>query len=272
MITLRYRTLVAFLAGVTLTVVAGFAFQAWRADAVGSDETTFVPITPCRLIDTRPAPNRVGPHGAFGVNDTKTIQARGANGNCTITNTAVGLSLNVTAVGATAPTFLTIWPNGSRPEASSLNPFPDQPPTPNAVNTNLAPTGAFNIYNLAGAVNVIVDVNGYYTHTGLFELQSRLDNQLSRMDALALRHAKVDADSGTASLIRGRGISSVRWVSTGVYQVDFDDLDGIAAPGEISVELAAVTDPDTLWVSTFDSTGKYADASDADGFTLFVIC
>ena len=50
-----------------------------------------------------------------------------------------------------------------RPSASSLNPSPGQPPTPNAVNTQLSSGGEFSIFNRAGSVDVIVDINGYYT-------------------------------------------------------------------------------------------------------------
>jgi hypothetical protein len=147
-----------------------------------------VPITPCRLIDTRPGQHHVGPYDTFGVADTKTVAATGTNGDCTIPVDAVGLSLNVTAVGATAPTFLTIWPDGAVPTASSLNPFPGEPPTPNAVNTDLSGTGTFNIYNLAGAVNVIVDVNGYYTAATLQEIHQRL-SALERAQPFALSHS-----------------------------------------------------------------------------------
>lgn len=171
MLTLSYRTLVAFFAGVTLTIAATFTFQAWRADAwPGDTDTTFVPVTPCRLVDTRPVPNRIGPHDAFGINDTKNLNTHGTNGDCTIPHDATGLSLNITAIGATAPTFLTIWPDGPRPGASSLNPFPGQPPTPNAVNTLLSGSGTFQIYNLQGSLNVVVDVNGYYTKTSLKDI------------------------------------------------------------------------------------------------------
>ena len=60
--------------------------------------------------------------------------AIGAAGECDVPATATGLVLNVTAVGATLPTFLTVYPAGAeRPNASSLNPSPGQPPVPNAV-------------------------------------------------------------------------------------------------------------------------------------------
>jgi hypothetical protein len=181
MLTIRYRTLVAFFAGVTLTIVAGFAFQAWRADAYpGEFDTTYVPVTPCRLIDTRPGDGHVGPHGPFGTNDVKTVDGTGAGTACADDLVDAwlldggALALNVTAVGATLPTFLTIWPGGPRPEVSSLNPFPGQPPTPNAVTVPLTSDGSFRIYNLQGNVDVIIDMVGLYMKRGLENIGARL--------------------------------------------------------------------------------------------------
>ena len=177
-VTIRLRTLVAFAAGLAVALISVFVFQAWRAAAApGDSDTTFVSITPCRLIDTRPEPEfHIGTHGRFDADESKSIQARGNNGNCIgIPNDVVGLSLNVTAVGASQPTFLTLWPSGTRPTASSLNPAPGQPPTPNAVTTNLSATGSFNVYNKAGTVDVIIDVNGYYIKTSLQQLRTRID-------------------------------------------------------------------------------------------------
>ena len=131
-----------------------------------SEAVTFVPITPCRVIDKRRAPpDNVGPKSSpLGAGEIYTVSAHGANGDCTgIPATAAAISMNVTAVGATAPTFLTIWANGeTQPEASSLNPFPGAPPAPNAVTTDLSATGQFDIYNDQGDVDVLADINGYY--------------------------------------------------------------------------------------------------------------
>jgi len=126
--------------------------------------STWVSITPCRVIDTRPAFN-VGPKASpLGPGETHSVSAHGDNGDCTgIPADAVALSMNVTAVDATAPTFLTIWATGeSQPTTSSLNPAPGQPPTPNAVTTNLSGSGEFDIFNLDGNVHVLADINGYY--------------------------------------------------------------------------------------------------------------
>lgn len=133
------------------------------------DRPVFIPINPCRLLDTRPGVANVGPRtGPVGAGETHTVTAHGDNGDCTGASTiptdALSLSLNVTAVGATASTFLTFWGDGANPGTSNLNPRPGAAPTPNSVNTPLSAAGTFNIYNDAGEVNVIADVNGYYAH------------------------------------------------------------------------------------------------------------
>lgn len=158
-------------AALALTTLVGITRSVAVDAAPGDTDSTFVPITPCRLADTRSEPNRVGPAGTLARDDTTTFQATGKNGECTIESDAVGLSLNVTALGAsTAGDFLTFWPDGDRPLAASLNPAPGEPPTPNAVTTPLSAAGSFNVYNFTGTTDVVIDVVGYYTKSSLREL------------------------------------------------------------------------------------------------------
>jgi hypothetical protein len=137
-----------------------------QATTSSGEMPIYIPIEPCRLADTRPAPNTVGPRSTpIGATETYTLSGRGTVGDCTLPTGSTGLSLNVTAVGATLPTFLTLFPADSTlPIASHLNPQPGQPPTPNAVNVDLDTSGEFSIYNKQGTVNVIIDVVGYYDH------------------------------------------------------------------------------------------------------------
>ncbi|MDJ0767587.1 MAG: hypothetical protein QNJ12_02295 [Ilumatobacter sp.] len=278
--TIRVRSLLWFATGVVLAVVAtAVVMNTWRVEAApGDDDTTFVPMQPCRLIDTRTPQDDI-----WGPNVTQSLPAHGTNGRCTIPFDATGLSMNVTAFEATEPTHLTIWPDDeTRPEVSSLNPVPGQPPTPNAVTTELSPGGRFKVFNLAGHVHVIIDVNGYYTASSLQELSTRVEQIEPSM-----RFAQVDADPGTASLLRGNGVRSVHHSLAGLYQVDFDDpvdrcawlatrnsIDptGVPTPGEITVELRTPTDRRSLWVRTYDSTGKQIDMTNPDGFSLHVMC
>lgn len=197
-ITINPRALITFATGIAVAVIGVIVFQSWSANAFpGEFDTTYRPITPCRLFDTRPGTDRIGPHASFGVEDEKTIVAHGPNGNCTIPTEAVGLQLNVTAIGATAPSFITVWPGGTRPTASSLNPAPGQPPTPNAVSTNLTPAGTFKAFNKQGNVDVFVDVTGYYLASSLNEIVDRLETlEASRPFAVSARDTETSV--GTA--------------------------------------------------------------------------
>jgi hypothetical protein len=174
MVAIRVRSLVWFVTGAMLATAVSLMFvHGWRADAApGDTDTTFVPITPgCRFTDTR----EPGQGPAVGAGQTRPFTAHGTNGDCTIPSDAVALLMNITIARQTAAnSFITVWGNGPNPGTSALNPANGEPPTPNAVTTDLTPTGEFNVYNNAGFVDVIIDVNGYYTKSSLTELASRV--------------------------------------------------------------------------------------------------
>jgi hypothetical protein len=124
----------------------------------------FVPIAPCRLFDYRPPPDTVGPRTTpLQPQEVYAQQVTGPVGNCTIPTTATAVAMNMTIVGPTANSFLTVWPaDAARPLASSLNWTPASPPTPNKVDVKLSTGGAIDLYNAAGTVNVLSDAVGYY--------------------------------------------------------------------------------------------------------------
>lgn len=156
-------------AATVVTLGAGGGFGLARATSPAG-ATAYVPLAPCRLFDTRPAPNTVGPRSTpLGEGQTMTVTARGISGNCTVPASATAITINLTAAPwATANTFLTMWPSGGgRPNASNLNvKAGDVAATPNLATVTLSADGKFDLYNAFGQVNVIGDVLGYYTdHT-----------------------------------------------------------------------------------------------------------
>ncbi len=146
---------------VIAVAVGGWGFARASTPAASA---AYRAITPCRLVDTRPAPDTVGLRAtALGPTDTFTVDGWGEHGNCDLPAGTTALAVNATAVDATALTYLTFFPAGAeRPKASSLNPAPGTPPTPNAVNITLAADGRFSVFNLAGSVHLIIDVVGVY--------------------------------------------------------------------------------------------------------------
>ncbi len=88
-----------------------------------------------------------------------------------VPSNATAVVVNVTAAGATAPSFLTVFPfstTSGPPTASNLN-FGAQAANQaiaNRVTVGVGSSGSIGVYNHAGTVNVDVDVSGYYTGSG----------------------------------------------------------------------------------------------------------
>lgn len=175
MLSIRIRSMVLFAAGVSAALIFSAVFVGVRARAAGgAAESTFVPVSPCRLFDYRPAPDTVGPRTSpLGPQETEIQQVTGSVGDCAVPAGASGVAMNVTIVSPTAPSFLTLFPadDDAKPLASHLNWIAGQAPTPNKVDVPLSPTGGIKIYNEAGAVFVLADVVGYYTTAGLDALR-----------------------------------------------------------------------------------------------------
>jgi hypothetical protein len=154
--------------GAVVAVVLGAGIVMPRADAAVTNglRAVFVPIVPCRLFDTRPGDGiNVGPRAApLGSAEVYTQQVTGSNGRCEIPADASAISMNVTAVNGTTGSFLTVYPADAtdKPQASNLNWVAGAPPTPNKVDVKLSSTGAINLFNLAGTVDLLADVVGYY--------------------------------------------------------------------------------------------------------------
>jgi len=150
-------------AGLLLALAGSIVLIGDVGAATSPTPSTFVPITPCRLVDTR-STDQVGGRGTpLGAAETVTFQVWGSNGNCTIPATAVGIATNTTAVNPTGASFLTVWPaDAGKPLSSNLNWVPSSPPTPNQVTVGLSASGAISAYNHAGSIDVIIDIVGYY--------------------------------------------------------------------------------------------------------------
>jgi hypothetical protein len=188
MLTLRIRSVMWFAAGLVIAIVLAWSFAAWRASAIGANESTFVPVTPVRILDTRD-PTNVGLAGPFVSAVPQDLQVTGnvatTTGNQVVVPAgSTGVVLNVTAVSPTANGFISIRPADAPglPTTSSLN-FNTGDILPNAVSVSLPTVGAdagkieitFDSYGTAGpTTDILIDVVGYNTHAGLQDLETRL--------------------------------------------------------------------------------------------------
>jgi hypothetical protein len=145
---------------VAITLGAGTAVRIASAAPGDVVQTSFVPLPPTRILDTRPAPaNTGGITGPVGPGATISFQVTGVGG---VPANATAVMLNMTADGTTAGSFLTVFPAGTPlPTASNLN-WSAGATIPNLVTVKLGTGGKVNVYNFTGTTHVIADVAGYY--------------------------------------------------------------------------------------------------------------
>ncbi|MGW7429132.1 hypothetical protein ACWGIN_06230 [Streptomyces sp. NPDC054861] len=163
--------------------------------------STYKPVTPTRLMDTRAG---IGvPKAKVGPGGTVTLQAAGAVGIPASGVTAV--VLNVTATAPTAAGFVSVYPDGTtRTSASNLN-FTAGTTIPNLVIVPVV-NGKVSFYNRAGSVDLLADVAGYFTTDGTgsgYEpvTPTRL---MDTRTGLGVPRAKVGADRTVTLQVAGR--------------------------------------------------------------------
>jgi hypothetical protein len=141
-----------------LLAIPPSAVSAAPTPAVAGAGGTYYPLAPTRILDTRSGTG--APTGAVGAGGVVHLQVDGVGGV-----PASGVSavvLNVTVTGATAASYLTIWPSGgTRPTVSNID-FPAGWTGANGTTVSVGSGGKVDIYNHSGNVQVIADVVGYY--------------------------------------------------------------------------------------------------------------
>ncbi len=136
----------------TVSVVAG----------IGPSPLRFIPVTPCRSVDTRPQ------HGGKGPIQGNTSQSFVIPGTCGIPTTAAAYSLNITVVPHGSLGYLTVWPTGlAQPLVSTLNSVDgrvkaDAAIVPAGANGAISIFANMSIGAPAASTDVIVDINGYF--------------------------------------------------------------------------------------------------------------
>ncbi len=112
----------------------------------------FNSMAPQRFYDSRSATK-------FGPGTIRDVQVAGLKG---VPAGATAIATNITAVDATAESYMTVWPTGNaQPNASNLN-YVANLVVPNAVTVKVGAGGKISIFNATGNVHVLVDVVGWY--------------------------------------------------------------------------------------------------------------
>ena len=121
----------------------------------------FVPVTPCRLMDTRGN----GFSGVFGAPSLVGGSSRDVpipQSACGIPSNAMAYALNITAVPEGPLGYLSVWPTGLlQPTVSTLNSW-DGRVIANAAIVPAGASGSITLY-ASNPTDVVLDINGYFT-------------------------------------------------------------------------------------------------------------
>ena len=122
-----------------------------------SQPMQFVPVSPCRLLDTRQSGHPIQGGTFQSYNLALLAQSVG----CQSLSAASAYSLNVTVVPRAYLAYLTIWPTGQpRPTISLMNSF-DGRTKANAAIVQSGVSSSVNIF-VTNTADVILDVNGFF--------------------------------------------------------------------------------------------------------------
>ncbi|MGW0466436.1 FlgD immunoglobulin-like domain containing protein [Streptomyces sp. NPDC003027] len=163
-----------------------------------SGGSTYQPVTPNRLMDTRTG---IGvPKAKVGAGRTVTLPVTEPG--------ATAVVLNVTATNPTAGSFVSVYPYGTeRTAASNLN-FVAGQTVPNLVVVPVK-DGRVTFYNRAGTVDLIADVAGYFkTGSGSLFTGMQPKRLLDTRDGTGVPKAKIGAGQ-TVTLTVGTKYTAV---------------------------------------------------------------
>ncbi|MFF7476246.1 PKD domain-containing protein [Streptomyces sp. NPDC008092] len=148
----------------TITDAGGRTLTKTARTTVGA---AFVGAGPRRLLDTR---NGTGaPKRTVGAGGVVRLKVLGVGGVPASGVTAV--TLNVADTDATAAGYVTVYPDGTtRPATPNLD-FRAGQSNPNLVTVKVGTDGYVDLYNAHGKVNLVADLEGYYTTKVIKETQ-----------------------------------------------------------------------------------------------------
>ncbi|WP_460527167.1 golvesin C-terminal-like domain-containing protein [Flindersiella endophytica] len=140
--------------------------QGWftgTGSAVKSEGGEYRALQPVRIVDTR---NGLGGYqGTIGAGASKSFKVTGVAGPGVPASGVSAVAVTVTATDASADSLVTVWPTGQpRPSAAQLS-VTQGKAVANTVIAKVGAGGQVDVYNATGALNVIVDVQGYFTDT-----------------------------------------------------------------------------------------------------------
>lgn len=221
-----------------------------RAGSASPTENGFVPIAPCRIVNTQTPAGPIGAGATRSYRMHGNTSSQGGAASCGIPASATALEVTAHAVSAAGTGYLRVFPaTGAEPNATFMN-YGRSLNQSNTGTIAVTPgTGNnFRVKAYLAQTHVIVDVAGYYVPDLFASVQL---------------HGPV---------VVGNGVNGTSKTGTGVYTVTFNrNVEGCGfavGPWTSGEAAATAVSGSTVTVRTYNSAGTGADR----GFDLTVHC
>ena len=256
MVTLVRSRWAAVGAAVAVTLGGGGLIGVSAADT----SSTLVPIAPVRVLDTR-ASDMVGDindGASITVQITGSIATVSEGTKTVVPSGASAITGNMTLVSTTSNDyggFATIYPCGTRPDASNIN-FASGQTVANSVAVPLSASGTVCIY-VYGTAHVLLDVAGYYTKSEISDLADRVTaiEQDTTISQVVDRVTAVETYTQPRSVIDSDGVSWPLYKSGATDWVRLAVSDPIANTAWVKVD-------EEIWMLRLNSPVGYGSRSE----------
>lgn len=235
--------------------------------APGSGGAGFTPTSPIRMLDTRnSAP--VGQNSTFTLDVSQRVPAG-----------ATAVVFNLTALDASASTFVTAYADGtSLPLASNLNLVPGVI-TPNLVTVPISADRKVDLHNAFGSVDLIADLSGYYTPgsgqsfyalapTRVLDTRET-SNPISGHESRTVEMGTWLPPTATAVVfnLTGTNVNATTLMTAYPYGSSLPLASNLnLVPGQTSANLAVVALPNTTNITLFNLTDFVDAVVDVAGY------
>lgn len=269
----------------TAAVADGEGLQNVTAQAVGDarSDLLFVPLAPCRIIDTRLGGGKIaaGATRAFEVSGTSNFPAQGGvSGGCGVPQgatspLAAAVMINIVAVDPDGKGNMVAWEFGqAAPLAASINYQKLDLNLANGLIVPIAGVGSqpfdLNVKANFSGVHLVADVTGYFTRFPVENFQGGLKSSLITSDFTTL----TDVSDGACKQLNSCTVTTqvpgtVVVEAWGQFVVDHvaGTLDRVVIGVETSIPVSCGYDVDSANASDFEVSASLGSNPDVD-FTV----
>jgi hypothetical protein len=138
--------------------------EGYYAPQTGTSGGAYVPLSPVRVYDSRTGSNEPGAGTTLTNGGSDNVTVTGTDG---VPSTATAVAVNIATTNATSSSYISAYPTGAAPAVPVANQnFTAGETLSSQAVVGVGTGGAITVSNNSGNLDIVVDVDGYFTAAG----------------------------------------------------------------------------------------------------------